>query len=229
MYLDKLEKISKIASVVAVPVVVAVVGWYIQDSLAKRNVSQEYVKLAVSILKEEKDKVGSALRDWAVDLLNENSPTRFSKTVAENLKAGQINLPAQIAAIMSAGGGGASLAISPDGKTVTTGHTDGTAKIWDLLTGQAISVFVGHVAPVTAVAYSPDARYLLTGSLDSTARLWNLSTGQQAMVLEGHTNGIIGVSFSPDGQVIFSRSLDRTLRKWDVRTGKLLSSIQVPD
>jgi WD40 repeat protein len=229
MDIDTIEQLSKIISIVAIPIVVAIVGWYIQNSLAKRNVSQEYVKLAVSILKESKEKTDPALRDWAVDLLNENSPTKFSRVVAEKLKAGQANLPTHLAAILSSEGGGGSLAISPDGKTIASGHTDGTAKIWDLLTGKELSVLIGHTAPVTAVAFLPDAKHLVTGSLDKTAKLWDLNTGKLILSLHGHTDGIIGVTVSPDGRVVLTRSLDGTMRNWDIETGMEISRISVPE
>lgn len=62
---DQLDKTARLLSLIAIPVVLAVVGWFVQDSLSDRNVSQEYVKLAVSILKEPKDKVEQSLRGWA--------------------------------------------------------------------------------------------------------------------------------------------------------------------
>jgi len=39
---DAIEQVAKIASLVAIPVVVALAGWFIQDAVAKRSVSQEY-------------------------------------------------------------------------------------------------------------------------------------------------------------------------------------------
>jgi len=75
--LDKLEQIAKILSLIAIPVVVAIFGWLVQNSLSERSVKQEYVKLSISILKEPKDTIEPSVRDWAVDLLNQNSPTKF--------------------------------------------------------------------------------------------------------------------------------------------------------
>jgi hypothetical protein len=47
---DQLERIAKVLSLIAVPVVLAIVGWFVQNSLSDRNVGQEYVKFALSIL-----------------------------------------------------------------------------------------------------------------------------------------------------------------------------------
>ncbi len=224
---EKLERLAKLLSLVAIPVALAFGGWLIQNSLAERNVSQEYVKLAVTILKEPKDKTDSLLRSWAADLLNQNSPTKFSPEVLRALKEGQAVLPAQLAAILSANNGGSSLAVSPDGMRIATGHTDGAARIWDIATGKLTLELRGHVDAVTALAFSPDARALLTASLDKTARLWDLSMGREASRLAGQTDALIGVAFAPDGGSFFTRSLDGTIATWSV-DGRLLSRIRVP-
>jgi hypothetical protein len=91
---DLFERVSKTLSIIAVPVVVAIVGWYLQDILSKRTVSQEYVSLAVSILKERDADPG--LRSWAVDLLNANASTQFSPEVSERLRSGSLRLPVSV-------------------------------------------------------------------------------------------------------------------------------------
>lgn len=226
---DRAEQIAKVSSLVAIPVVLAIVGWLIQSSLSERNVSQEYVKLAVSILKEPKDKTDPALRGWAADLLNQNSPTKFSAQVLQALKEGEATLPAQLAAILGATAGGASLAVGPDGKLIATGHSDGTARLWDATSGKAVATLRGHTAPVTSIAFSPDARHLLTGSIDKTARLWDLATGRELSRFLGHTDGVIGVAFAPDGASVITRSLDGTLQTWSVADGRLLNRLRVPE
>jgi hypothetical protein len=71
--LDKAEKISRIAAAVAIPVVLAFGGWVVQRTISSQTISQEYVKIAVSIL-QAKDSDPS-LRSWATNLLSERSPT----------------------------------------------------------------------------------------------------------------------------------------------------------
>jgi hypothetical protein len=88
------ERISKGLSIAAIPIVLAGVGWIIQARLQNQSVSRDYVQLAVSILRDpDKEKVPPELRDWAVDLLNENSPTKFSPEVTKKLKSGETTLP----------------------------------------------------------------------------------------------------------------------------------------
>lgn len=101
--LAKAESTAKILSLLAIPVILAILGWVIQDRLAVRNVSQDYVKLAVSILTApDASKVNPAMRDWAVDLLNQNSPTKFGADVVRQLKTGEVTLPSQLTACFPA-------------------------------------------------------------------------------------------------------------------------------
>lgn len=65
------------------------------------------------------------------------------------LKEGQATLPVQLAAILGASGGGG-IAVSPDGHQVGTGHDDGTARLWDIHSGNLIRTFKGHTDFVTS-------------------------------------------------------------------------------
>jgi WD40 repeat protein len=225
---DQVEKVARVLSLIAIPVVLAIVGWIVQNSLSDRSVGQEYVKLSLDILKEPKDKIDPSLRDWAVDLLNENSPTKFSTEVVQALKKGQATLPAQLGAILGATSGGGSLAVSPDGQLIATGHADGTARLWHAASGNLIRSYQGHSGAVTSLAFSPDGHDLLTGSFDKTARIWDTASGKTGEPFRGHTDGIIGVAFSPDGTSFWTRSRDRTVKSWS-RDGRVLTTITLRD
>lgn len=91
---EMVERISKTLSMIAIPVVLAFGGWIIQQRLQDQTLNRDYVQLAVSILKEPQDsKMDGEMRTWAVQLLNDNSPTKFNPHVADQLKAGTIQLP----------------------------------------------------------------------------------------------------------------------------------------
>jgi len=67
------------------------------------------------------------------------------------------------------------VAYSPDGKTALTGSQDGTARLWDTATAQAIGVAMKHQAPLVSVAYSPNGETVVTVTEDNTARLWDVA------------------------------------------------------
>jgi hypothetical protein len=92
-WLDTIEKVSRMLSIAAIPVAIAVGGWLIQRQLQDQTIRRDYVQLALSILQNpDPSKVPPEIREWAVDLLNENSPTKLNAQAIANLKSGKVTL-----------------------------------------------------------------------------------------------------------------------------------------
>ncbi len=102
---------------------------------------------------------------------------------------------------------------SPRGRLVAGAVSDGTARVWESLTGQQIGVMFGHSNPTTAVAFNRAGTAIATGSLDNRARTW-LTNGKPVAILAGHTGAINSVAFSPDGRSLLTSSEDGTARLW---------------
>jgi WD40 repeat protein len=222
-----IESIAKILSLVAIPVVLAVVGWTVQNGLSERNLSQEYVKLAVTILEKPKSaEVPAGLRNWAVDLLNLNSPTKFNSETIHLLKTGEINLAGIINDIVATASNSGGIAVSPDGRTVATGQNDGKVAIWEFETGRLLMKFIGHTDAVTTVVYSPDATEIFSGSFDNSVIVWDLRTGQMLNRL-ANNSPVTGLVVSPDGSSLVVRSLDDKLKTWDIESGQLIREVQL--
>ena len=117
------------------------------------------------------------------------------------------------------------VAFSPDGATVATASTDGTAKVWDVATGEELLTFSGHTDAVWSVAFSPDGVLLATASADGTARIWDLASGDELLTLSGHEGPVWRVAFSPDGKRLVTTSGDRTAKIWDARSGEELLTL----
>jgi len=70
--------------------------------------------------------------------------------------------------------------ISPDGRWLASASADGTAKIWDAVTGEHMDTLVGHMAGVSCLAWAPDGDGLATGGDDKAIRLWDRVTASPA-------------------------------------------------
>jgi WD40 repeat protein len=67
------------------------------------------------------------------------------------------------------------LAVSPDGKVIACGDSDGVVRLSALDTGKELRKLTGHQGTVLAVAFSPDGRRLVSGSRDTTALVWDVT------------------------------------------------------
>ena len=63
----------------------------------------------------------------------------------------------------------------PTAKRVVTASFDGTARMWDAVTGLSLSPPLRHHDRVWHAEFSPDGNRVLTASADGTARLWPLA------------------------------------------------------
>jgi WD40 repeat protein len=115
------------------------------------------------------------------------------------------------------------LAFSPKGDRIVTASDDGTARIWNAVTGRELRWLDHGGRFVRATAISPDGRLVATSGLDDRVCIWRMETGKRVHALEGH--GLLGgwraLQFSPDGSVLYSWGDDNNLRVWDVATGRL--------
>jgi WD40 repeat protein len=120
-----------------------------------------------------------------------------------------------------------SVALSPDGQWMVTGHSDKTVRLWTIQ-GRLVDTRPGHMGTVNWVSFSPDGETIASASEDKTVQLWNLKNGslESIRTLQGHIGPVNWVSFSPDGQTIASASSDRTVKLWQAEDGQLLTTFE---
>jgi len=82
----KAETIAKVASVVLVPMVLAFIGYLINNSIKGKELKLKYVELAVNILKEEPNEKTKNLREWAIKNINNYSQIKMSSEVRKELE-----------------------------------------------------------------------------------------------------------------------------------------------
>ncbi|MGE3804658.1 MAG: WD40 repeat domain-containing protein, partial [Gemmataceae bacterium] len=99
------------------------------------------------------------------------------------------------------------LIFTPDGKSLITGSSDGTIKLWDMSSGKETGSLSGH-GEVRSVALAPTDPNLLAsggfriaaGESHGEAKLWDLKMMKETAALPVKGNRISCVSFSADGK-----------------------------
>lgn len=84
--LQSIRAVVSIASSVAIPVVLALVGYAVQERLADDGLRKDYVSFAVGILKDNPDGQDPSLRGWATTVLTTYSPIKFSDEAKKSLE-----------------------------------------------------------------------------------------------------------------------------------------------
>jgi WD40 repeat protein len=151
----------------------------------------------------------------------EIATTEWERQRIESVLLRAIMAPRERRIITNEGGAINVATFSPDGALVLAACRDGTAKLWDSVSGELRLVLEGHAAQVFSAVFSPDGRWVTTASADGTARIWDVATGELSSVLSGHDGDVYCAAFSPDGQMVVTASRDATARLWSTAGASL--------
>lgn len=105
------------------------------------------------------------------------------------------------------------LGFSPDGKTILSGSSDKTLRLWSPGNGPPL-VLTGHEDQVATCSFSPDGKVIASAGYDSRVIIWDAASGD-AMPLPAQKEAIKALAFSSDGQRLFSACEPNGLRAWD--------------
>lgn len=115
-----------------------------------------------------------------------------------------------------------SAAWSPDGSRIASASGDGTAQVWDALSGDHLTIYYGHNNSVYAVSWSPDGRRIASAGYDKSVQVWDATFGDHFYSYLGHTATVWTVAWSPDGKYIASAGGDKTVQVWNATSGQPL-------
>lgn len=130
------------------------------------------------------------------------------------------------------------VAFSGDGRRFVSSSRDGTAKLWDIRTGELVRTYADGSGFVMASLFSPDGRQLLLRHLRGPVRLWSTEPGDEDLDEGLNSPTIVGAwsrgdalpascpllhgarpasaCFHPDGQRVLTACTDGSVRLWDM-------------
>ena len=104
------------------------------------------------------------------------------------------------------------LTFSPDERTLASGSSNGSIKLWDVVSGGLL--WMNWLTKSTTwLAFSPDGGQLASGGLDAVVRLWDAQQGTPLGTLP-HTSAVFSLVWAPDQQRLISGCADGSIWIW---------------
>ncbi|MEB3224006.1 MAG: hypothetical protein VKS61_18185 [Candidatus Sericytochromatia bacterium] len=112
------------------------------------------------------------------------------------------------------------LAFSPDARWLATGSRDGTVRVWEVTTGRARGVLLGHGEAVRGMTWAPDGGRLVSHSYKAIIQ-WDARTMRPLTQWRDIPTLIHAVALSPDGRHVAYGTTAKQLFTRDLATGQL--------
>jgi len=113
---------------------------------------------------------------------------------------------------------------SPDGKWLATASHDGSACIWDAISGELACDPLVHPYHVISSRFSDDGERIVTSCRDGMARVWAWRSGKLAGPGLSHDTRVFNAHFCGRGAWVVTTGDDALLRFWDWRSGHRIAS-----
>ena len=120
-------------------------------------------------------------------------------------------------------------AFSHDGSKVLTCHRDGSAVIWDAISGDQLLELDQHQGAVKGGSFSPNDSLVITYGLDKEVLLWDAYRGEVIKTVDHHSSHILKADFLPLGSLFLTASQevdgDNSIKLWDY-DGNLMLNVE---
>ncbi len=147
-------------------------------------------------------------------------------TSMTDIKTFNVNTGAELKSWEGVRQGVDSLIFNPDGKTIATGNSDNTIRLWDASSGAELKVLKGYTDRIASMALSANGKILASGSIgtigrNDSVRLWDPTTGQ---LLRPLTAGYVShaIELNQDGsRLVASGGGSSSFSSWNLSQGEL--------
>jgi WD40 repeat protein len=114
------------------------------------------------------------------------------------------------------------IALSPDGKRVLSGSTDGAVRLWDIDTAKIFAKWTGHTAGIISLL-NGDGRRVVSRSYNKTVWVWDAGAGE-TIIEPLELTYVEAVVYSPDERMIAGATIKFGFNQiFDANTGKLVT------
>lgn len=118
------------------------------------------------------------------------------------------------------------LQFDPTGSRLASGGEDGTARLWDPLTGEQLQVFPLSGSPVRSINFSTDATSLVCSG-EGGASVIDLQSGRIIRRWQSDSSSFMHTTINPTNDVLLSwSSREPVVQLWSMSTGELLMRLE---
>jgi WD40 repeat protein len=108
------------------------------------------------------------------------------------------------------------ISISPDGKNIACGVSNGNIQLFDFNSVDTYIELNSHTMQVDAISFSPTKKILVSGSFGNTIKIWDLELKKCIKTINIETDDFTIIKFLPNGLLFISGSHDGNLIMWNI-------------